>query len=103
MTAVWTPGAAGPLDELVVRIQTLVESFTREHELEEAEVRVELVDGREFRVSSVSAEPGFGFLTIVPHAEATDEPRRLVVPVGAVRLIEISPPDPERRFGFSVA
>jgi hypothetical protein len=102
VTAVWTPGAAGPLDELVVRIRSLVESFSRSHELEQAEVRVELVDGRELLVSSLSAEPGFGFLTLVPHARTSDQPRQVIVPVGAVRLIEISPPDPERPFGFAV-
>jgi hypothetical protein len=102
VSAVWTPGTAGPLDELVVRIRTLIESFARAHELEQAEVRVELVDGRELLVSSVSAEPGFGFLTFVPHAQTADEPRQVIVPVGAVRLIEISPPDPERPFGFAV-
>jgi hypothetical protein len=103
VTAVWTPGTSGPLDELVVRIRTLVESFARAHELEQAEVRVELVDGRELLVSSISAEPGFGFLSLVPHVEAAEEPRQVIVPVGAIRLVEISPPDPKRPFGFALS
>jgi hypothetical protein len=96
------PGTAGPLDELVVRIRGLVEAFAQEHGLEQAEVRVELIDGRELVVSSISAEPGFGFLTLALHAVAGEQPRRVIVPVGAVKLIELSAPDPQRRFGFSV-
>jgi hypothetical protein len=96
------PGTAGPLDELVVRIRGLVEAFAQEHGLEQAEVRVELIDGRELVVSSISAEPGFGFLTLALHAVAGEQSRRVIVPVGAVKLIELSAPDPQRRFGFSV-
>lgn len=100
---IWTPGAAGPLDELVMRIARMVESFTREHELDHAEVRIELADGTRYVLESVEHEPGFGFLSFVPHREAGEEPRRLVIPIGAVKLIEISAPDPARAFGFSQA
>ena len=80
----------------------MVEAFALDRALEQAEVRVELVDGRELLVSSLSAEPGFGFLTLVPHADEDEQPRQVIVPIGAVKLIEISPPDPERPLGFSV-
>jgi hypothetical protein len=102
MSAIWMPGVAGPLDELVVRIRGLVESFAREHGLEQAEVRVELVDGRELLVSSISSDPGFGFLTLTLHAVGGDEPRSVIAPVAAVKLVELSAPDPQRPFGFSV-
>ncbi|HXF98059.1 MAG TPA: hypothetical protein VNJ46_05545 [Gaiellaceae bacterium] len=79
----------------------MVEAFAREHGLEQAEVRLELVDGSRYLLASASAEPGFGFLSFTPFREEGEEPRRVVVPVGAVRAIELSAPDPERPFGFS--
>ncbi|HEY7732939.1 MAG TPA: hypothetical protein VH950_18825 [Gaiellaceae bacterium] len=98
---IWTPGAAGPLDELVSRILRMVEQFTAEHGVDQAEVRVELADGSRHLLASASAEPGFGFLSFSPHAQEGDEPRRVIVPIGAVKLIEISAPDPEHQFGFA--
>ncbi|HET8969021.1 MAG TPA: hypothetical protein VFN06_06310 [Gaiellaceae bacterium] len=97
---VWTPGAAGPLDEFVGRLTRMVATFAGEHGLEQAEVCVELVDGSRHTLATTSAEPGFGFFSFVPHREDGDEPRRLIVPIGAVRSIEISAPDPARTFGF---
>jgi hypothetical protein len=97
----WTPGVAGPLDEFVQRVLRMVASFAAEQELEQAEVRVELFDGSRHVLASITADPGFGFLSLVPHAPEGGEPRRLVVPVGAIRAIEISAPDPERPFGFA--
>ena len=91
---------AGPLDDLVGRIRRMVEAFAQAHQLEHAEVRVVLADGRELVVEAVSAEPGFGFLTLVPHRGGGDEPKQVIVPVGAVRLFELSAPDPERPLGF---
>jgi hypothetical protein len=91
---------AGPLDELVGRVRRMVEAFAREHELEHAEVRVELADGRELVVEAVSPEPGYGFLTLTPHRASGQEPKQVIVPVGAVKLIELSAPDPERPLGF---
>ena len=102
-TQIWTPGAAGPLDEFVKRMTRMVESFRQEHGLEQVEVRIELADGSRHTLESVEPEPGFGFLSFVPHREADEEPRRLVVPIGVVKLIEISAPDPARTFGFSPA
>ena len=51
-------------------------------------------------LETTSPEPGFGFFSFTPHRERDDEPRRVIVPIGAVRSIEISAPDPERLFGF---
>jgi hypothetical protein len=97
---VWTPGAAGPLDEFVSRLTRMVASFAGENGLDQAEVCVELVDGSRHTLETTSAEPGFGFFSFTPHCEEGDEPKRLIVPIGAVRSIEISAPDPERAFGF---
>jgi hypothetical protein len=97
---VWTPGAAGPLDEFVSRLTRMIAAFASEHELEQAEVCVELVDGSRFTLAAASAEPGFGFFSLTPYRGDEDEPKLLIVPIGAVRSIEISAPDPERPLGF---
>jgi hypothetical protein len=99
-THIWTPGHAGPLDELVSRLTHMVSAFAGEHGLEQAEVCIELVDGSRYTLATTSAEPGFGFFSFTPYREDGDEPRRLIVPIGAVRSIELSAPDPERPFGF---
>jgi len=97
----WTPGAAGPLDEFVARVTRMVTAFADEHGLEQAEVLLELGDGSRLSVQAMTPEPGFGFLAVTPHGD--DQPRRMVVPIGFIRSIEISPPDPERPFGFVVS
>ena len=100
MPELWTPGAAGPLDQFVERLHRRVEAFANAQGIAEAAVEFELADGALLSVKSVSAEPGFGFVTLVPHGE---EPEELVVPVGAIRQIRIAVPEPARaRFGFSV-
>jgi hypothetical protein len=99
-THVWTPGAAGPLDEFIGRLERIVTAFVRDNELEQAEVRIELVDGSRYVVATTSAEPGFGFFSFAPYREAEDEPRRVIVPIGAVRSIDISAPDTDRPLGF---
>ncbi len=102
-TQIWTPGAAGPLDEFINRVTRMIQTFMKEHELEQVEVCIELADGSRHTLESLEHEPGFGFFSFVPHREAGEEPRRLVIPVGAVKLIEISAPDPTRTFGFTPA
>ena len=101
MPELWTPGAAGPLDQFVERLHRRVEAFAQAHGLPEAAVEFELADGALLVVRSISAEPGFGFVTLTPHGE---EPEELVVPIGAIRQIRIAKPEPARsRFGFSVS
>jgi hypothetical protein len=101
MSHIWTPGMAGPLDELVARLSRMAAAFAQEHELAQAEVRIELVDGSRHVVASATPEPGFGFFSFTPHGENGTEPRRVIVPIGAVKAIEISTPDPTRPFGFT--
>jgi hypothetical protein len=91
---------AGPLDELVKRIVRRAESFKEEHGLEEVEVSVELVDGALHRLVSLSAEPGFGFVSLRPHSTDGD-PQEIIVPVGALREIRLGAPGPEHAFGFA--
>ena len=92
---------AGPVDEFVLRVMRMVTAFTQENALDHAEVRIELVDGSHYLVAAATADPGFGFFSFTPHSDAGEEPRRLIVPIGAVKAIEISAPDPERTFGFT--
>ena len=101
MPEVWVPGAAGPLDQFVERLHRRVADFARKHGLAEAAVEVELSDGALISVSAISAEPGYGFITLCPHGE---EPEELIVPIGAVRQLRLGVPEPQHsRFGFSVS
>ena len=90
---------AGPLDELVARIHRRIGEFAREHGVE-AMVEAELADGSLHRLRSISAEPGYGFVTLCPHAES--EPRVLIVPIASIRQLTIAEAEPERRVGFSL-
>ncbi len=101
MPELWIPGMAGPLDELVARIHRRIASFATEHELEQAQVEAELHDGALLRLSTISAEPGYGFITLVPHPE-DGEPQELIVPLGAIRRLTLSRAEPESPIGFSL-
>lgn len=101
MPELWTPGMTGPLEELVQRIVRRIEDFRIEHDLERAGVSVELTDGSLHRLASLSAEPGFGFVTLCPHC-ADGEPEELIVPLGAIREIRIGAVEDEQRLGFSL-
>ena len=94
---------AGPLEELVKRIERKVVRFEEEHDLTDVEVTVELADGAVHRLRTISAEPGFGFVSFTPHGEDDDDPREIIVPLGAVREIRIAAPGPEHAFGFAGA
>ena len=100
MPELWIPGAAGPQDELVKRIERRIEEFRTEHGLERAGVSVELADGSLHRLASISAEPGFGFVTLCPHCD-DGEPEELIVPIGMVREIRIGVAEDEPRLGFA--
>ena len=65
------------------------------------ELSVELPDGAVLRLSSISAEPGYGFLTLVPHHE-DGEPQELIVPISAIRMLTLSRSEPESPIGFSL-
>ena len=90
---------AGRLDEFVARILRRVDAFKEEHALEEAQVSIELIDGSLHRLKTLSAEPGFGFVSFRPHEG--DGPEEVIVPLGAVREIRIAPPETEQPLGFA--
>jgi hypothetical protein len=91
---------AGPLEDLVQRILRRVEAFKAEHSLDDAEVSIELVDGSLYRLKTLSAEPGFGFVSFTPHGEGGD-PEHVIVPLGAIRELRIAAPEHEHALGFS--
>ena len=63
---------------------------------------MELADGSRVAIESITAEPGLGFVTLHPHP-VDERPDAVVVPLGAVRRIEISASDePEAPFGFTL-
>ena len=89
------------------RLHRHIERFAREREIEQASVEVELRDGSRFRLDRVLPEPGFGFITIVPHeqqrARDEDVPAEVIVPIGLIERIEFYEMHEERgRFGFSL-
>ena len=101
MSQIWTPGMAGPLEELVTRIHRRIDEFREVHGLQEVGVSVELIDGALHRLASLSPEPGFGFVTLCPHGDDGDA-LELIVPLGAIREIRLGALEPEQQLGFSV-
>jgi hypothetical protein len=104
----WVPGAVGPLDQFVERLHQRIESYRERKSLEEVAVEFELADGAVFTVRAISADPGFGFITICPHSEAEgdeeDVEEDVILPMGAIRRITLGRPEPARaRFGFTVS
>ena len=100
MAELWTPGMAGPLDQLVERIHRRVEEFKDAHDAADVGVEVELHDGSLHRLATISAEPGFGFITLNPHADEGDA-EELIVPIGSIVRIRIGIVEPEQQIGFS--
>ena len=92
---------AGPLEDLVARIHRRIGAFAEEHGLEQAMVEVELADGALLRLASLSPEPGYGFLTLIPHGNE-GEPQELIVPIGAIRQLTLSRAEDESPIGFSL-
>ena len=103
MPELWVPGAAGPVDQFVERLHRRIADYAQRNGLEEVAVEFELADGAVFTVQSISAEPGFGFLTMCPHPESEEGPEDVIVPMGSIRRITLGRPEPARaRFGFSI-
>ena len=57
--------------------------------------------GERLTLRSLSAEPGYGFLTLTVHSD-DHEGDQLIVPVGAIRRITLGPADEDRRPGFAL-
>jgi len=97
----WVPGAAEPsLEDFVNRLHALVERFARERTGGQAAVEVELRDGSVLRLLAIRPEPGYGFITLCP-VEEEGRPEELIIPVGAIARIRLSPPEEHPPFGFA--
>jgi hypothetical protein len=102
VTDLWTPGQAGPHEELVDRIHKQIARFARERGIERAVVELELRGGSRFELDAVLPEPGYGFVTIRPHP-GDDIPSELILPVGMIERIELyAAHDKPSRLGFNV-
>jgi hypothetical protein len=99
----WIPGAAQPsLDDFVAAVHRQIERFTAGHDADETLVEVELADGERLALRALSAEPGFGFVTLTVHPEEGG-PQQLIVPVATIRRVTLGPAEQERaRLGFSL-
>ena len=104
MPDLWIPGAAEPsLHDFVARVLKQIERYTASHAAEQSEVEVELADGGRLTLQSLSAEPGYGFVTLVVHPEGERDPQQVIVPVNAIRRIDLGPAEADRaRFGFAL-
>jgi hypothetical protein len=84
LSNLWVPGPTPPVEEFVTHLHRCIRSIS-----EEPYVEVELADGSRVAVESITAEPGFGFVTLKPHPTG-EPPDALVVHLGTIRRIEIS-------------
>jgi hypothetical protein len=100
MSQPWLPGGAS-LDDFVSRVQQQIARYAETQGLAQARVEVELRDGARHVLDTISAEPGYGFVTLRPHATEGEERREVIVPVDSVARITISPAEEEPQFGFT--
>jgi hypothetical protein len=101
----WIPGAAEPsLDDFVARVHRQIERFTGGHDADETHVEIELAGGERYALQALSAEPGYGFVTLTVHPEdGGGGPEQLIVPVNTIRRVTLGPAEQERaRLGFSL-
>ena len=87
-----------PLDELIERLHRQIREFG-----ETIVVEVELHDGLRYQLESITAEPGFGFVTLRPHPPPGETPTAVIVPLGSIVRITLQPhADEPHVFGFSL-
>jgi hypothetical protein len=114
MPDLWVPGSTGPsLEDFVGRLLRQIQAFAKRSESGGAHVEVELHDGALLVLHSISAEPGYGLITLRPYPEDEDRPwsdaeegplppEEIMVPLGSIMRITLSEPEgPRSRFGFS--
>jgi hypothetical protein len=98
----WVPGA-GSEEELVRRVHAQIERFAEQAGVPQAVVELQLRDGSLFTLDSVAPGPGFGFVTIRPHPEEGELQQELILPLGSIARIVLSPAEEHReRFGFTL-
>ncbi|HST26145.1 MAG TPA: hypothetical protein VLJ76_09140 [Gaiellaceae bacterium] len=99
MPELWVPGAAEPsIESFVEHVLAQIERFAKEAPGGEVQVELELRDGSVIPLESILPEPGYGFVTLRPHGRRKEE---VVIPVGAIARLRLSPPEEHPPFGFS--
>jgi hypothetical protein len=97
MPELWVPGAAEPsLEDFVKRLHACIERQGKN-----VAVTVELRDGAQLELISISPEPGYGFITLRPHPEG-ESPSEVIIPVGAITQLRLHAPEERPQFGFSL-
>ena len=93
------------MEDFVARLNKEIERFAHEHAEGRAAVEVELADGALLQLVSILPEPGYGFVTLCPHAEEGEPAEERIVPVGAIREFRVCVPEdrPHFRVGFAPA
>ena len=104
MSELWLPGApAAPVEQFVEHLLRVIAAFARDAGVERPFVEVELADTARFALDSISAEPGFGFVTLRVHSPDGDGPEALIVSLAFLRRIELRRArEAEVRFGFTL-
>jgi hypothetical protein len=94
----WIPPGG---EELVANVHRAIADFVAEVGIARAWVLVELADGARYPLEAILAEPGSGFVTLVPHREDEETPERIIVPQTSLRRIELARAEAQReRLGF---
>ncbi|MGB2953103.1 MAG: hypothetical protein WBB74_06895 [Gaiellaceae bacterium] len=102
MSGLWLPGTAGPQDQLVDAVHRLIEGFGREHPGRTAVVEIELREGPQAMLETISAEPGYGFVSLRPHPEEEGDAEEWIVPVGSIARIVLREAEEHVSFGFAL-
>ena len=104
MPELWYPGVAQPsLEAFVERVIHQIAQYTATHGAEQSTVEIEFADGQRVHLQSLSAEPGFGFVTLAVHRDDYRDPEQLIVPVASIRRIALGPAEGDRvHFGFGL-
>jgi hypothetical protein len=98
----WTPGA-GSEEDLVRRLHRQIERFAEDAGVPKAVVELQLHDGSLFTLDTIAPEPGYGFVTIRPHPEEGEQQEEIVLALGTIARIVLSPAEDRReRFGFTL-
>jgi hypothetical protein len=102
MSELWLPGGALDIDDLVRRVHQQIARFAEEQGLVQATVEVELRDGARHVLDTIAPQPGYGFVTLRPHATGGDERQELIVPLASVAQPRISAAEKNPQFGFAL-
>jgi hypothetical protein len=101
VSELWLPG--GPsADDFVTRLHQQIARFAATNELEQTKVEVALREGPLLVLDAISAEPGYGFVTLRPHPLDEGEREELIVPLASIARIRLSPAEEEPQFGFAL-